>query len=1008
LISSSVRQRLLATSSLKTAMALAAPMAISLGMFAAPAQALAQDTTTTAPTQEVVVTGSIIRHKNAESISPLTVVTAADLEQRGITTITDAVQNLSGNNSGALPNSFTANGAFAAGASAVSLRGLLSQSTLVLIDGMRAAYYPLADDGSRNFVDLNTIPDVIVDRVEVLQDGASSTYGADAIAGVVNVITKKSYQGLTVKAEGGWTEHGGAGEKNLQLLAGRGDLGVDGYNAYIGLEYEKDEALYNRQRGFPFNTSDLSSICISTGCLYGGNPNLGVGVQNAIVNGSFNGLYGNQVAVTRPYNAAGTAAIAGSHYNLANPALGCGALTPTVVNATTAPTASSAYQGGTFCQNNPAALYGIIEPGDERFSISGHFVKNLAGGAQMYAEVNYYQNTVEYQHAPAGVTGTTPPLGSLPRFANSPLILPLYVCPGGSATHVCTAADPGATLNPTDPYASLGQSARLLYSLGDVNRTNTYFSQAYRFATGVKGDAFGWNYNVDLTGMQSDLQVTQRGYVYLTNFLTAVNQGTYNFLDPSKNSAAIRSFVSPDNVTHDNSKLLQLQGSVNRTLFQLPGGPVQLGLGASVRYESLYDPSANPQPGSASDRYLSINPFYSIGERSVYSGYGELDLPVLKNLDANLSGRYDKYSSGQDHFSPKFGVKYTPFPMLTLRGTYSEGFAIPSFAQTSGSVTGYVTEFASSQPACVAAHPLPAGNAYCTYSIGLTNNGNPNLQPQTSTNLTYGFVLQPLHGVIFTADYYRIEEKHIIASGNYQPALAAYYAGGNPNALPGGFTVVPDVADINNPGAIPRAAFVVAPNQNQNSFTTDGFDFSLSYRTVLPWWSTKFTSSLQGSYVKSFTEKLADGEVYSFAGTEGPTNPTAGSGTPRTRFNWQNSLDFGKFTVAATVYYTSGYKTTGEDATGPGTRGDCVDDSIAAFYSDGTPYQCKIASFTTVTLNATYQVTKHIQLYVNVDDLFDKAPPIDTGTYGANNYNPVFGNAGIIGRSFKVGAKAVF
>ena len=107
----------------------------------------------------------------------------------------------------------------------MSLRGLSTNSTLVLFDGLRAAYYPLADDGTRNFVDLNTIPDDIVDRVDVLRDGASSTYGADAIAGVVNIITKKQIKGVTGRAEGGISERGDAAQYRLSLTAGVGDLG---------------------------------------------------------------------------------------------------------------------------------------------------------------------------------------------------------------------------------------------------------------------------------------------------------------------------------------------------------------------------------------------------------------------------------------------------------------------------------------------------------------------------------------------------------------------------------------------------------------------------------------------------------------------------------------------------------------------------------------------------------------------------------------------------------------
>ena len=120
----------------------------------------------------------------------MSTITAENLDVRGINTVQAGIQALSSNNGPALTNSFTANGAFASGASSVSLRGLSTNSTLVLFDGLRAAYYPLSDDGTRNFVDLNTIPDDIVDRVEVLRDGASSSYGADAIAGVVNIITR--------------------------------------------------------------------------------------------------------------------------------------------------------------------------------------------------------------------------------------------------------------------------------------------------------------------------------------------------------------------------------------------------------------------------------------------------------------------------------------------------------------------------------------------------------------------------------------------------------------------------------------------------------------------------------------------------------------------------------------------------------------------------------------------------------------------------------------------------
>src|SRR2546429_1853112 len=133
--------------------------------------------------ETVVVTGSMLRRTDTETPSPVTVISAKEIQETGLTTFADVVRTLSADNSGTLPTSFGL--AFAAGSSGVALRGLTVNSTLVLIDGRRAANYALADDGVRSFVDLNTIPIDAVERIEILKDGASSIYGADAIAGVI-------------------------------------------------------------------------------------------------------------------------------------------------------------------------------------------------------------------------------------------------------------------------------------------------------------------------------------------------------------------------------------------------------------------------------------------------------------------------------------------------------------------------------------------------------------------------------------------------------------------------------------------------------------------------------------------------------------------------------------------------------------------------------------------------------------------------------------------------------
>jgi iron complex outermembrane receptor protein len=191
--------------------------------------------------EEIVVTGTIFRRTNTETPSPVTVLSSETLANRGITNVADAVRSISADSSGSIPNAFT--GGFGAGAQAPSLRGLTVNSTLTLVDGLRVVNYPLSDDGQRSFVDLNTMPRVSIERVEVLKDGASSTYGADAIGGVVNIIQRKNFNGYELTAEGGTSQHGGGDQFRASALAGWGDYSANGVNFYVGAEYESNQKI---------------------------------------------------------------------------------------------------------------------------------------------------------------------------------------------------------------------------------------------------------------------------------------------------------------------------------------------------------------------------------------------------------------------------------------------------------------------------------------------------------------------------------------------------------------------------------------------------------------------------------------------------------------------------------------------------------------------------------------------------------------------------------------------
>ena len=156
------------------------------------------------PIARVVVTGSNIRRAEAETASSVLTVNRADIERSGKSTVSELLQTLAVDNQGSVPTSFGSG--FAAGASGISLRGLGSASTLVLLNGRRMAPYGLADDGQKVFSDLNVIPTDAVERVEILKDGASAIYGSDAIAGVVNIILRRDFKGTTVRGSLGITK----------------------------------------------------------------------------------------------------------------------------------------------------------------------------------------------------------------------------------------------------------------------------------------------------------------------------------------------------------------------------------------------------------------------------------------------------------------------------------------------------------------------------------------------------------------------------------------------------------------------------------------------------------------------------------------------------------------------------------------------------------------------------------------------------------------------------------
>jgi iron complex outermembrane recepter protein len=241
-------------------------------LLAAPAMAQTQEGAAAQPVQRVVVTGSLISRTDTETPAPVQVLTAQDIQRSGKSSIGELLNDLAANGQGTLGSGFS--GAFANGAQGVSLRGLTVGATLVLVDGHRIAPYPLSDDSQRSFVDVSNIPFDAIDSIEVLKAGASSTYGSDAIAGVVNIKLKKNLTGTRFSAESGTTQHGGGDTHKASFSTGIGDLDNDGYNAFITAEWRRQGDIKTSDRDrFMWDNADWRSR--------GGND-LRVGVPSGI------------------------------------------------------------------------------------------------------------------------------------------------------------------------------------------------------------------------------------------------------------------------------------------------------------------------------------------------------------------------------------------------------------------------------------------------------------------------------------------------------------------------------------------------------------------------------------------------------------------------------------------------------------------------------------------------------------------------------------------------------
>ena len=500
----------------------------------------------------------------------------------------------------------------------ISLRGLGANATLVLINGRRVSTAVLADDAQRTYVDLNQIPLEAVERVEVLKDGASSIYGSDAVAGVVNIILRKNFVGTVGKVTYGTSYKDDGREPRIALTHGFGDIVKDGYNVLLNAEFgRKGEINYSDragrgpvgvsaigqpQWGFDPNAGPSNNIPRQ-----GGNGWIPVGVNNS----ASQSIIGN---VRNPTTL--------DYYSRSDPA-GVG-FTRTFPNA------------GTYClananlpQNNPAGgcivdlrqAVSQIQPKQETGSFFGRVTKSVTPEIESFFEFSYYQ-------ARTSVTG-------LPISANAG-----YFTRDG-VVHSTTAATLLGAAHPDNPY--FGTAARLSYSpLYDTGPTSTNSaSHSERFVAGLKGTYAGFDFDTAVNwseAQQTDtstktvnwrveqalLNPTPANVAAATAFspaYAALPAGSYWRIGENAglNSAALYNAMLADQHRDGYSRLYGADIKVSKEVGQLPGGPIGVAVGAEVRREQ----NALPLYTGLGD-YLGLSLTAYGGKRNIYAAYTEV------------------------------------------------------------------------------------------------------------------------------------------------------------------------------------------------------------------------------------------------------------------------------------------------------------------------------------------------------------------------------------------------
>jgi iron complex outermembrane recepter protein len=951
-------------------------LVLAAGGIAAALPLWAQDS---AP-QRIEITGSSIRRLAAETASPVQTLTREAIEKSGKASVAELLQTLAVDNQGSVPASFS--GGFAAGGTGISLRGLGASSTLVLLNGRRIAPFGLADDGQKLFADLSTIPMEAVDRVEVVKDGASAIYGSDAIAGVVNIILRRDFEGTVAKVVAGQSAEGDGTEQRLALTHGLGKLESDGFNLLFNIEYSKRGEIWNRDRAGrgAVGRADLRDLGFSaqealggTGAITGQNA-AGNAINGNVRNPDTFDYYNrgdlNGVGFTRTF--AGAACGNFTQHPQGDPGYN-------VNRDADGNPADPFIQSGRGCLIDGAQVYNQISPKQENLNLFARGAFKLGGDMRAYAEANFYKSKFESAQTPSGVSGSVGFPPGIPVI-NSGVSL--------GAAH------------PDNPY--FGRAARLRYLAADVGpRTSLVEGEFVRAVAGLKGTWGAWDFDTAALYSQNKSDSQRNGFLQRDVAFALLNPTAANVAaatagsaayaalpagtlwrigeNAGLNSAAMYAALSPTIRSASQTKTAQVDFKASREWFALPGGPSSVALGAEVRREAV---RLTPTTGTERGNIIGLGFSAYDGLRDITAAFAELLAPVTPTLEVSAALRADHYSDAGNSTTPKLGLKWTPSRTFALRGTAARGFRAPNPAENGdGGLAGFVS--ASDPVRC----NLGVESACANTGTLVITTPNADLKPEKSQSFTLGLLLEPTASTSLALDLWQIERKNEINQESAESAILA----GRVRRDPDSATQIPG-----DPGPL---VAVLGRYLNSTQTTVQGIDLDLRQGFGLGS-AGKLNFDLKWTHLFKWERVDPDGTRRDFAGTHGNCDVTNCMGTPADRANFGVTWELGPWRVGAIANYRAAI----DNVLFKGDPEGC-----ASHFADGSnaPSGCKISSFTTVDLSLRWKALPNLELFGSVQNLFDKVAPLDPLTYGATSYNPL-DHSGAVGRFFNAGLKMTF